>query len=190
MAKNMLIHDAQLKGRSPSGLAQNTFDVPTGMSTSHVISWAAAYAGMQRGLDNIFIMCHGYEQGVEDPNAQVSIYALGYGLALGDPGLSFDNIRLCGALNGLVRTITLFACGPANTRTGYENTTGDGMRFCGEFALISGATVIAAIETQYYYHTPSWWDSLLGRTGEIDFGAWEGPVFSFSPDDGQPTRIT
>ncbi len=186
----MLIHDSQLLGRSPTGLAQNTFDVPAGMSTSHVISWAAAYAGMQHGLDNIFIMCHGYEQGVEDPNAQVSIYALGYGLALGAPGLSFNNIRLCGALNGLVTTITLFACGPANTRTGYENTTGDGMRFCGEFALISGANVVAAIETQYYYHTPSWWDSLLGQTGEIDFGAWEGPVFSFSHDDGQPTRVT
>ncbi len=188
--KNMLIHDARLEGRSPTGLAQNTFNVPRGMATTHVMSWATAYACQQRGLDNIFIMCHGYEAGIEDPNAQMSIYALGYGLALGDPGLTFDNIALAQALNGLVTTISLFACGPANTRTGYENTRGDGMRFCGEFAVWTGATVIAATETQYYYHTPNWWDRIVGRTGEIDFGAWEGPVFSFSPNDGRATRIT
>jgi hypothetical protein len=190
MAKNMLIHDLGLKGQSPTGMAQNTFDVPSGMTTAHVMAWAAAYAGMQGRLDNIFIMCHGYEQGVEDSKAQMSVYALGYGLALGDPGLSFDNIRLAGMLKGKVSTITLFSCGPANTRSGYENTSGDGMRFCGEFALISGATVIAAIETQYYYNTPSWWDALHSRLGKIDFGTWEGPVFGFSPDNGQATRIT
>jgi hypothetical protein len=190
MAKNMLIHDIRLAGRAPSGMAQNTFNVPLGTSTAHVFSWAGAYASQQSGLDNIFIMCHGYEAGVEDPNAGLSVYALGYGLQLGNPGLNFDNIRLTGLLSGLVSTITLFACGPANTRTGYENSRGDGMRFCGEFAVISGATVVAAIETQYYYHTPSWWNDLMGDDGEIDFGGWEGPVFSFSPDDGSASRVT
>jgi hypothetical protein len=189
MTNNMLVHDMRLEGRSPTGLAQNVFEVPAGMATAHVFGWAGAYASQQQGLDNIFIMCHGYEAGVEDPNAQISIYALGYGLQLGDPGLTFDNIRLVGSLNGLVSTITLFACGPANTRTGYKNTRGDGMRFCGEFAVISGAQVVAAIETQYYYHSPSWWDDLMGADGQIDFGQWEGPVFGFSPDDGSATRI-
>jgi hypothetical protein len=188
--KNMLIHDVRLAGRSPSGLAENTFDVPRGMATSHVTSWAAAYARQRSRLDNIFIMCHGYETGIEDPYAQVSIYALGYGLALGEPGLTFANIALTQALKDRVTRITLFACGPANTRTGYENTQGDGMRFCREFAVWTGATVIAASETQYYYHTPNWWDRIRSRTGEIDFGAWEGPVFSFSPNDGRATRIT
>jgi hypothetical protein len=187
--KNMLIHDVQLEGRSPTNLAQNTFDVPKGMATAHVVSWAASYATSQTRLDNIFVMCHGYEAGVEDPNAQVSIYALGYGLALGDPGLSFNNVSLTGALKGLVDTITLFACGPANTRTGYMNTSGDGMRFCGELALFSGAEVIAAIETQYYYNTPNWWDVICRRAGEIDFGPWEGPVFRFSPVDGTASRV-
>jgi hypothetical protein len=188
MAKNMLIHDIRLAGRSPTGIAQNTFNIPAGMTTAHVLSWAGAYAQQQSGLDNIFFMCHGYEAGVEDPNAEISIYALGYGIQLGNPGLTFDNIQLASTLSGLVSTITVFACGPANTRTGYQNTRGDGMRFCGEFALISGAEVIAAIETQYYYNTPSWWDKILGRDGEIDFGDWEGPVFSFSPEDGSASR--
>lgn len=190
MPKNMLIHDLHLEGRSPSGIAQNTFDVPrTGMSTAHVFSWAAAYASQQRGLDNIYIMCHGYEVGVHDGNVGQSLYTLGGGLQLGNPGLTFDNLSLTSALNGLVRTITLFACGPANTRTGFMNTTADGMRFCGELAVNSGAEVIAAIETQYYFHTPSWWNSLWGDDGQIDFGEWEGPVFRFSPDDGSASRV-
>ena len=86
--KNMLVHDAQLKRRSPSGIAQNTFDVPEAMSTAHVLGWIGTYAQSHNGLDNLFVMCHGYEQGIEDPNAQVSTYALGYGLAPGTPGLA------------------------------------------------------------------------------------------------------
>jgi hypothetical protein len=187
--KNMLVHDLQLTGRSPSGMAQNTFDVPKGMGTAHVLGWIGNYASSVGGLDNLFIMCHGYEHGIEDPNAQVSTYALGYGLALGDPGLTFDNLRLTGAWSGKVGTITLFACGPANTRPGYQNTSGDGMRFCGELALISGADVIAAVETQIYYMYPSWWDALVGNAGVIDFGDWEGSVYRFSADDGTAERI-
>lgn len=187
--KNMLVHDLQLKGRSPNGMAQNTFDVPDGMPTAHVIGWIGTYAQSQNGLDNLFIMCHGYEVGIEDPNAQVSTYALGYGLALGKPGLKFDNLRLTSAWNGKIGTITLFACGPANTRPGYQNTYGDGMRFCGELALISGADVIAAVETQLYYTNQSWWDALVGNDGVIDFGDWEGTVYRFSSDDGTAEKI-
>jgi hypothetical protein len=188
--KNMLVHDLRLIGRSPSGMATNTFDVPEKMPTSHVVGWISTYATQQGGLDNLYVMCHGYEAGVEDSRAQVSTYALGDGLALGDPGLQFGNVALCNAWNGHISKITLFACGPGNTRPGYENTRIDGRRFCGELALISGAEVIAAIETQYYYHTPTWYESLRGRDGEIDFGEWEGPVFRFSPDTGQGSRVT
>lgn len=189
MPKNMLIHDYRLIGRSPRGMAQNTYEVGSGVSTGHVFGWAGAYARSQAGLDNLYIMCHGYEAPVEDPYAQVSTYALGYGLALGDPGLTFDNVWAASALKPNVSTITLFACGPANTRPHYENTSGDGMRFCGELAVISGAEVIAAVETQYYFHTPTWWDDLLGADGAIDFGNWEGPVYGFSPADGSAWRV-
>jgi hypothetical protein len=189
MPKNMLIHDYRLVGRSPSGMAQNTYEVGARVTTAHVFNWAGTYARRQSGLDNLFIMCHGYESGVEDPFEQVSTYALGYGLALGDPGLTFDNIWAASTLKHHVGTITLFACGPANTRRGWANTRGDGTRFCGELALISGACVVAAVQTQYYYHTPGWWDRVVGREGEIDFGNWEGSVYSFSPNDGEGRRI-
>ena len=57
-------------------------------------------------------------------------------------------------------------------------------------ALVTGAEIIAAVETQYYYHTPNWWESLWGEDGTIDFGDWEGPVYSFSPDNGRAMRIS
>jgi hypothetical protein len=181
---DMLIHDLRLAGRSPTGLAQKIFDVPETMPTLQVFNWAAAYAASQRNLYDIYIMCHGYERAVDDPVAQASRFMLGYGLQLGDPGLTFDNLRCAAGLKGLVSRITLFACGPAHSRAGYWNATGDGMRFCGRLAMISGAEVTAAVQTQYYYNTPNWSDTLMARSGEIDFGKWEGPVYSFSPDKG------
>jgi len=189
MPGNMLIHDMSLEGRTPTDMAPNNWDIPAGTATAHVMGWAAAYAVSQRGLDNLFVMCHGYEGGVADSRAGVSTFDLGFGLALGTPGLTFENVRLASGLSGHVATITLFACGPAHTRSGFENTSADGMRFCGELALISGAAVVAAIETQYYYHTPTWWDRIRRRDGVIDFGSWEGPVFRFSPVDGRGSRV-
>lgn len=189
MPGRMLIHDPGLAGRTPTGLAENNWTLTATTTTSHVFAWAASHAGRVGGLDELLIMCHGFEGGVEDGLQGVSTFDLGFGLALGQPGLNFRNIQLASALRGKVAQITLFACGPAHTRTGFENTTADGMRFCGEFALISGAAVVAAIETQYYYHTQTWWDQLRGRDGVIDFGDWEGPVFRFSPTDGRGTRV-
>ena len=188
--ETLLVHDVRLEGRTPRGMARHKLDVHGYTPTTRVIASISSYAHSRSGLDNLIVMCHGYETGIEDRGAQMSTYACGYGLQLGHHGLTFDNVYITGQLKGSVSKITLFACGPANTRTGYENTSGDGMRFRGELALYSGATVIAAVESQYYYHTPNWWDKLTGQTGEIDFGPWEGPVYSFSPDDGTATRIT
>src|ERR1700760_3108816 len=112
--KNMLVHDLQLSGRSPPHMAQNTYDVARGVSTTHVMGWVSSYAASQGRLDDLYIMCHGYEAPVEDGIVGVSTYALGDGLALGDPGLTFTNVRLAAGLNGHVSKITLFACGPAN----------------------------------------------------------------------------
>ena len=189
MPGRMLIHDPGLAGRTPGGLAENSWRLETTTTTSHVFAWAGAHARNVGGLDELLIMCHGFEEGVHDGLRAISTYSLGFGLALGQPGLTFDNIQLVSALRGRVQQITLFACGPAHTRTGFQNTRADGMRFCGEFALISGAAVVAAIETQYYYATPTWWDRLRGRDGTIDFGNWEGPVYRFSPTDGRGTRV-
>ncbi len=114
--------------------------------------------------------------------------SLGFGLQLCREGLTLYNVSLTTAWSGRINRIVLFACGPANTRAGAEGTTGDGRRFCGELALWSGAEVIAAVQTQYYNTGRSFWEWLRGanREGTIDFGRWEGAVYRFDPQTGQP----
>ncbi|GLS42234.1 hypothetical protein [Methylobacterium brachythecii] len=192
MAGNMLIHDNRLSGKMPSGLANNNYQVGATTDTRHIFDWAAYYASTQSGLDNLFIMCHGYTAPAYAE--QKSQYVLGNGLQLGKDNLSFNNISVVSALSNQVKTITLFACGPANTTKGLQNTAVDGMRFCGEFALYSGAAVIAATASQSYQYKKCvakiCYHSNTDATGEIDFGQWEGPVYQFSPVDGSPSRIS
>jgi hypothetical protein len=103
--------------------------------------------------------------------------------------LGLANVTLTDKLNGDVQTITIFACGTAATGQGNQGTVADGMRLCGEIAMRTGATVLAATQTQFYTNAQSFWDYICGRPGPIDFGNWEGPVYSFSPSDGSATQI-
>ena len=66
--------------------------------------------------------------------------------------------------------------------TNPRGSRGYGERFCGEIALWSGATVFAADRLQWYTQS--------GASSTINFGAWEGQVYSYSPDSGTPTPVT
>jgi hypothetical protein len=80
----------------------------------------------------------------------------------------------------LIRRITVYACGTAQTGPGNAGTYADGKRFMGELAMASGAYVIAGRDAQTY--NP---ESLrVAAPLPIDFGAWEGPVYLFDPADG------
>jgi len=94
-----------------------------------------------------------------------------------------------GDWKGLIRRIVIYACAPADTAPGNEGTRGDGQRLCGELALWSGAEVIAARDTQYYNTVDASYSGGRRIKDTIDFGDWEGPVYSFSPDTGYPTTI-
>jgi hypothetical protein len=186
----MLIHDKRLAGRTPSKLAENNYEVDGNVSIKHMIDWVHSYAGSQGGLDDLYIMCHGYEANWNLGDQTCTRFQVGgFGLAICAEGLDLTNAGLMAALKGDIKTITIFACATADTGEGNEGTVADGMRFCGEIALWTGATVIAATQTQFYSHERSLLDWIDGRDGEIDFGSWEGPVYSFSPDDGSATRI-
>ena len=103
--------------------------------------------------------------------------------------LGLEQCRSDGRVEGLINKIIIFACATADTGQGNEGTIGDGKRFCGEMALQTGATVIAATHTQWYSIDQSFWQWITGQSGSIDFGTWEGPVYSFSPVDGSATLI-
>lgn len=186
----MLVHDLRLAGQTPTNLANNNYEVDGSVTIQHALAWIDAYAKSQGGLDNLYIMCHGYEAdwNLQDQTCTPFQHG-GFGLALCAEGLSLANADATTVLKGDVKKITIFACATADTGTGNEGTLGDGMRFCGEIALYTGATVIAATQTQFYSMEQTFWQWLTGQQGTIDFGSWEGPVYSFSPDDGSATQI-
>ena len=186
MPKRMLLHDTRLLGDSPQ-IAQNTYRVDASVSISHCIGWIGRYARSQSGLDELLILCHGYEAHV-DMRAQASTMRAsgGFGLQLCTEGLTLANVGLVSTLKGLIQKIIVYACAPADTGQGNEGTIGDGRRLMGEMALWSGATVIGARDTQTYSYS----NGVFGLfRSAIDFGEWEGPVYSFDPNAGEQTPI-
>ena len=188
----MLIHDRRLEGNAPHDMAANVYDVNEYVPIRHALAWVGEYARRSGGLTDLFVMCHGYE-GVEDYRhlrGGREVHG-GYGLALCHEGLALYNASLTSVLRGKVTKITIFACSTADTASYNAGTEADGARFCGEIALWTGAEVIAAIQTQRYHRVRIGWQILMQNnlSGTIDFGAWEGPVYSFSPGSPNGHRI-
>jgi hypothetical protein len=189
----MLIHDRRLAGNPPWRLAANTYQVDQSVSLAHALGWIAEYSRRSNGLTDLYVMCHGIENPYDYRHqASVPTARGGFGLQLCQEGLSLYNTSQTTVLNGRVTKITIFSCATADTAPYNEGTGADGMRFCGEIALLTGAEVVAAVQTQYYSQNRTFWQWLTGanRAGTIDFGAWEGPVYSFSPGSPYGRRIS
>ncbi|TQF77333.1 hypothetical protein FK498_13120 [Elioraea sp. Yellowstone] len=179
---SMIVHDRRLKGATPTWY---TFVMQVTATTGirHIVSTVARRARERRKLDRLHILCHGFEANwnLSDSSCVADAHG-GFGLQLGREGLTLFNVRQVAQWQGLVDLIVLFACATADTYAPNRGTWGDGRRFCGELALWSGARVIAARDTQTYHC----WDD---GSQPIDFGAWEGPVYEFSPADPEGTRV-
>ncbi len=77
----------------------------------------------------------------------------GFGLQICDKGISLWNVsklRAWKPTTRLINKVTIYACGTAETGPGNADTWGDGMRFMGEFAIHSGAFVVAGRDPQAY----------------------------------------
>ncbi len=172
---SMIVHDRRLKGKPPAGY-NYVLQVNEHTSIQHIIQTVAHYGKMKK-LSPLHILCHGFEA---DWNLRQRICTPanhgGFGLLLGTENLTLYNVNKLTAWRGLIDVIVLFACAPADTGPGNAGTRGDGRRLLGEMALWTDARVIGARDTQFYN------DATGKKT--IDFGAWEGPVYEFSP--GQP----
>jgi hypothetical protein len=171
MSGSMLVHDTRVQGIAPT-YANNTYPVNEWTSITHAFGWIATHAQRQGGLDDLDIICHGYEN-------QRGAWA---GLALCDTTVDENNVssivsQLKPNGRALVRTIRLFACsGAGNTRGRLLLDTNSqidrGMIFCQRFADYSGAILVASRERQAYR---------LTTTMNIDLGQWEGQVIHFHP---------
>jgi hypothetical protein len=174
----MIWHDKRLIGDTPR-IAPNTYHVDGDVEIDHAISWIAFYAGSQGGLDELIVMCHGYEADW-DLTQQVctGTEVGGFGLQICKQGISISNVAKLAAWKGsggaLIKQVTIYSCGAAGVGEGNEGTSADGPRFMGKIATYSGAYVVAARDTQMYTYSP------------INFGQWEGPVFLFDPVNGLP----
>jgi len=176
---SMVVHDRRLTGGTP---LYDTVVLQVGANrpVREIIDVVARRARERRRLNRLHILCHGFEAmwNFSDQMCMPVAHG-GFGLQLGREGLNLFNVGLTRAWRGLVDLIVLFACAPADTASYNRGTWGDGRRFVGELALHSGTRVIAARDTQRY-----------DPNGVIDFDAWEGPVFEFSPDNPEGVRIT
>lgn len=182
--------DQPLMGNPPGNLADNIYYVDGSVPIASMLAWIDAYAKSQGGLNNLYVMCHGYEGNYDlSDQSCVTTVSGGYGLLLGTEGLLLNNVSQTQVLNGDIGVITIFACATADTASYNVGTRGDGMRFCGEMAMLTGAYVIAATQTQFYAVDQSFWQWLWGNPGTIDFGNWEGPVYQFNPDGSAPIQI-
>jgi hypothetical protein len=177
---SMIIHDARLLGVTPSDY-DFVFEVDD-MTAIDTILRVVANFGRNYELDDLHILCHGFEANW-DVGGQMCMPQAhgGFGLQLGRDNLTLFNASKTAVWKDLIGNIVLFACAPADTGDGNRGTYGDGKRFCGELALWTNATVIAARDTQYYDHAED------GE--EIDFGDWEGPVYQFTSDQPDGTTL-
>ena len=122
----MLIHDKRLAGRTPSKLAENNYEVDGNVPIKHMIDWVHSYARSQGGLDNLYIMCHGYEADWNLGDQTCTRFQVGgFGLAICAEGLDLTNASLMAALKGDIKTITIFACATAETGEGNEGTVAE-----------------------------------------------------------------
>lgn len=187
MAGRMIWHDTRLRGAAPA-IAPNIHVVDKNSELSQSILWIAHYARTQGGLDELMIMCHGFEAG-RDLSHQMSTNRTvgGFGLEICKQGLDLRNVGIVRAWNAsegrLINKVTVYACAAADTGPGNEGTRADGRRFMGEFAIHSGAFVVAARDTQFYNGEATRPVNPL----PIDFGGWEGPVFLYDPKTGART---
>lgn len=186
----MIVHDTRLHGKTP--LNYNFVMLVNGNRSVDTMIRTVASSARSRGrLSTLHIFCHGYEGHDNIGHQQTDIREHGgFGLHLCREGLDLYNVGKTRAWQGLIGRIVIFACAPADTAPGNEGTEGDGQRLCGELALWSGAEVIAARDTQYYNTVAASYSGGRKIKDTIDFGDWEGPVYSFSPQTGYPTRIS
>jgi len=165
--KTMLIHDSRLAG-SPPSIARNTYLVSETTPTIGIIRWVGTYAQRQGGLDQLIIMCHGYHSGLSFD-----------GLQLGTRGLTMRNIVHTSLWRPNIAKILIYACGAGDP--GFIGPARSGRQFCRDLAGHSGAYIYASDQDQFYH---------ISR-GTINFGAWEGQVYRFSPDGTMiPTTLS
>jgi hypothetical protein len=161
---DMLIHDTRLIGNAPK-IAENQWPVDASVPMSHVVGWTGDVAKGAGGLRKFIIMAHGYASGGRG----------GYGIQLGQEGLTLKTVDLFELLKGQVKSIILYSCAAADTAPGKRMSSADGNLLVSRLAVRTGAYVVASSAFQVYTYGGS-------KNQPIDFGSWEGDVYLYGPN--------
>jgi len=161
----MNIHDRRLDGETPRRRNFINLEVDQRWSMTLILSWVSYYVGRYGRLARLSILCHGYE----DTSGRG-----GYGLQLGKDDLTLRNVNLWGGIYRKVNWLYVYSCAAADVAPGRRGTHGDGQLLCSRLAFYTGSYVRAGSATQWY--------QIRGTSREIDFGRWEGWVYTFAPN--------
>ncbi len=172
MSGRMIWHDKRLLGLAPA-VAPNTHVVNGSAPLANSVIWIAQYAQSQGGLNRLDILCHGYEDIVENTDDLQSQQRGGFGLQICREGLTNQTHSSLSRWYGLIERIVIYSCAAADTASTNRYAYGDGELLMREIAAYTGAKVVAANVTQYYHYSP------------IDFGTWEGTLYEFDPNGGR-----
>lgn len=200
---SVVIFDSRLS-TSPEGVVLAKTVIPKrpgdakvdsdGSKSTDVVVTEAANAARRLALPVVLtIMCHGKAQNLMVKSGGAIIETVGgAGLDIGTPGLTENNIALVSQWRGLFTQIILLACAVAykESKDSPFKTNFSGDRFCGQLAIQSGAEVIASPTFQKYDVVPATlWSILTKEVGEVDFGPWEGLVFSYDSRTGRSRLV-
>lgn len=166
MAGKVLIHDTRVEGNTPH-IGNERLRVNDKTSVSLIINHLGVYADKMKGISDLLIIAHGFED--SDGHG-------GYGIQFGKEGILLNNVAQWSALASRLKRIILHSCAVADVAPGRAGTVGDGNLLCGQLAFYTQTYVIASKNNQLYNRRLS-----LFHWREIDLGDWEGEVFMFGP---------
>ena len=167
----VILHDTRLHGRVTPGTGTI---IEVDGNTALPDAFRRVASAVNSSPAELVIACHGY-MGHNYGGACHTESAGGSGLHLCREGLVIGNVSTASSLAGIFQRTWLMACGPAGT------AVHDSRPFCRELAHYLDSTVIASEQSQLY-HGVEYDNAARDCRPVLRFGAWEGRVFSFSPD--------
>ena len=187
MSGTLILHDTRLEGMADNRTADRVETVDGGTVLEAALMRVGDFANGHGGLDQLSIMCHGYEMVHNSPSQQVCLMIGGGGLQLCREGLTRGTVAKTEVLKGLVNEILVYACAAADTHPDMVGTTWDGRDLFSRMAVHTGAVVYAADVTQWYWRIH---DAVPNACSDyIDFRGWEGNVWRFNPDGRSPVIV-
>lgn len=173
----VIVHDTRLAGFPPAADLVITVNARTPLVS--VFTRVQRYAAQQTMPVELWIMCHGFESHDDWVGQRSVVRGIGgSGLQLGKENLTRTTVPFTSIMNGVVDTITVFACSAAQTHPGYTGTVRDGQKLFSELSAQTSAIVYAADATQWYGRFPI----ANASSNIIDFGKFEGNLWMFEPN--------